>query len=88
MSRGHRGLVRPGGRAPEIDASPFPLLSQPAVKVYRATQGVHYGALDRGVGDRLPRVWCADPASTFGSLSFAFVEDPDGNQVELIMTIE
>lgn len=28
------------------------------------------------------------PVSTFGSLSFAFVEDPDGNQVELIMTKE
>ncbi len=28
------------------------------------------------------------PASTFGNLRVAFVEDPDGNQVELIMTKE
>ena len=28
------------------------------------------------------------PVSTFGNLRVAFVEDPDGNQVELIMTKE
>jgi predicted enzyme related to lactoylglutathione lyase len=28
------------------------------------------------------------PAATSGSLSFAFVKDPDGNQIELIMTQE
>jgi len=28
------------------------------------------------------------PAATTGSLSFAFVKDPDGNQMELIMSQE